>query len=82
MFVTKESNLNEGYFEGANFIGADFIGANLREANLEGANLRGTNFADAHYLRFDQLSKVKTLSKRKIRQRTPHTPKREVPCPF
>ncbi len=71
MFTNTESNLSEGYFEGANFIGANLKesylkGANLREANLEGANLKGANFANAHYLTFDQPSKVKTLHNAKL----------------
>jgi uncharacterized protein YjbI with pentapeptide repeats len=45
---------------------ADFRWANLEGANLEGANLEGAKFRDAHYLTFDQLSKVKTLHDAKL----------------
>jgi uncharacterized protein YjbI with pentapeptide repeats len=41
-------------------------GSNFRWANLEGAKLEGTKFREAHYLTFEQLSKVKTLHDAKL----------------
>jgi len=61
MDVSERKNL-----QGANLQGADLIEANLEGANLEGANLEGAKFREAHYLTFDQLSKVKTLYDAKL----------------
>ena len=44
-----------------NLEGSNFRWANLEGANFEGAKLEGTKFREAHYLTFEQLSKVKTL---------------------
>jgi uncharacterized protein YjbI with pentapeptide repeats len=66
MFTTKEANFNEGCFEGVNLTRANlnegnFKRANRRGADLRKANLEGANLEDAHYLTFNQLSKMKTL---------------------
>ena len=52
--------------------------ANLKAAILEGANLKGTNIREAHYLTFDQLSKVESISLNKIRRRDSQPTKREA----
>ena len=45
-----------------NLDGANLTWANLERAELDGAKLDGTNHKEAHYLTFDQLSKVKCTS--------------------
>ena len=67
----RGANLIEAHIEGsiltgANLIGANLQGANLEGANFEGANLEGAKFREAHYLTFEQLSKVKTLHDAKL----------------
>lgn len=59
-----KANLIGANLEGADLEKTNLKGTNLREANLEGANIEGANIEgakikEAHYLTFEQLSKVK-----------------------
>lgn len=60
------TNLTGANLEWANLMKVNLELANLRWANLEGANLEGAGLEGAHYLSFDQFSKVKTLRNAKL----------------
>jgi uncharacterized protein YjbI with pentapeptide repeats len=67
----RKANLKWTNFREANLKWADLTEAGLIKANLQGANLHevditGANLREAHYLTFDQLSKVKTLCNTKV----------------
>jgi len=55
------ANLTEASLIEASPQGQILIKANLAWVNLHGVDLKGDNFRKAHYLTFDQLSKVKIL---------------------
>ncbi len=61
----------------ANLQGADIIKANLAGANLHKVDLTEANLREAHYLTFDQLSKVKTFHDAKLDKKLLNSLKKE-----
>jgi uncharacterized protein YjbI with pentapeptide repeats len=64
-------------FEWVNLRKANLKWTNLREANLKWTNLREANLKEAHYLTFDQLSKVKTFHDAKLDKKLLNSLKKE-----
>jgi uncharacterized protein YjbI with pentapeptide repeats len=60
------ANLQESNLYNANLEGANLNYANLRETNLDKANLKKAKLVHVYNLKFEQLSKVKTLYQAEI----------------
>ena len=73
----KWADLTKASLIEANLQRADIIKANLAGANLHRVDLTEANLREAHYLTFDQLSKVKTFHDAKLDKKLLNSFKKE-----